>query len=334
MNPKFRVNESKGEVTKLDKIDKKILCAMFSRKRKTQKQIAKQARVSKEVVNYRLRRLSENGVLNGAVVFIDTTKLGYNVNIMYIKLQKIDRERQKQIINQLSQNKFVKVVATCTGPWDMFIVFCSHNTKHQNEIIINFQNICKNNLKRYRHATILQEEFLSLDYLHSTKFGTTATKENTKLDKKDLEILSILSVDAFTPLVEMAEQVKLTPEAISYRIKKLTKSGVILGILPLVNISLLGYHWYTVSLFLHNLTDKRLNSLIYYLKEHKNIVCVIRTFGQWNLEFDIHVKSSPEFSKILTDIREEYSDIINDFESNLIFYDYKYTHLPNGLLEK
>lgn len=328
-----RVNEGKDKSIQLDILDKKIIGALFSKKRISQKQIARKCRTSKEVINYRLKRLQKRGVIQGTVAIIDNSKLGYQVNIMYLKLQKINREKQQTLIKRLTLHQYVKVVATCTGPWDMFVVFCTKDISHLDKIIIEFQSIFKDSLKRFIYATILEEYFMPYNYIHKSKSVESKSTFNLKVNKTDLEILRLLSKRGDTPITDIAGKVGLTAQATSYRIKRLIKAQIILGFFPLVNISLIGYHWHTVSLFLHNISKSRLNSLLYYLKQHPNIVCVIKTVGQWNLEFDIHVNSSMQFSNILTDIREEFSDIINDFESNLIFFDYKYTHFPKGLLK-
>jgi Lrp/AsnC family transcriptional regulator, leucine-responsive regulatory protein len=329
-----RVKEKENKLFELDKLDKKILRSLFSNKRQSYKDIGKLVRASKEVVNYRINRLKDNGILRGTVTILDNNKLGYNVNIVYYKLQKIDKLREKEIIEFFVNNKYVKVIATCTGNWDMFVVFCTKDLEHLHKILSKFDNFLSINLKRKRVATILEEHFLPFDYIidrDNNGVKNIQIKEDSKIDNTDLEILKVLTKNTNFSLVDIARKIKLTPEAIAYRIRNLIQEQVIISFFPLINITLLGYHWYTVSLFLHQVSNIRQKQLIKYLKQHPNIICVIKTVGDWDIEFDIHVESSYKFRSILMEIRELFSDIINDFESNLIFNDYKYTHLPKGI---
>ena len=336
MDELSRVKEGLGNITKLDMIDKKIIRALFSNKRINQKEISKKARVSKEVVNYRLNNLQKNEILVGNVAIINNLKLGYLCSITYLKLQKINKVREMEIIDFFVNQDYVKAIATCTGHWDIFIVCSSKNIIQYNDVLREFENFCGENLKKKRSAIILEEYFLPYDYIFKEN-GNIIKKQKVKnkmiIDFIDKKILKKISTNSSMRLVELAKKTKLTPEAVSYRIKKLTENKIITNFFPLINISKLGYHWHTVSLYLHNLNKKRENQLIKYLKDHPNIVVVIKTVGEWNLEFDVHVKTSQEFREILMSIREEFSDIINDFESNLIFADYKYTHFPDGLMK-
>jgi len=335
MQKQPRVKEGIQEVITLDKTDKKILRALFTNKRQSFNQIAKKVRVSKEVVNYRLSRLKQRGILQGQITIIDNNKLGFDMHFMYLKLQRIGKEREKEIINYFVNHDFVKALATCTGNWDMYVVFSSRDLNHYNKILREFENFCSINLKQYKIATFLEEQFFPYNYL---SFEGTILDKKVKIEKfipdsTDLIILKILSKNPMLSLVEISQTVHLTPEAISYRIRKLINQKVIVNFFPLINVSLLGYHWYTVSLILKNVTEKREKELINYLKQLLQIVCVIRTVGQWHLDIDFHVKTSQEFREILMEIREQFSDIINDFETQLVFNDYKYTHMPKGFLQ-
>lgn len=333
-----RVLEGNDKIINLDLLDKKILKALFSNKRQSFKKIGEKVRASKETVNYRINRLKNKGILQGTIAIIDNTKLEYNMHIMYLKLQKINQKREQEIIKYFVDHPFVKAIATCTGNWDMFLVFSSRNIFHYNQILREFENFCNNNLKQFKIATLLKEYFLPYNYLHNENHSSQKTTQMISKNKMksidviDFQILNQLSKNSMINVIEIAKIVSLTPEAISYRIKRLIKSQIIVNFCPLINISRLGYHWYTVTLNLKNATLQRETKLVNYLKQIPQITCLIKTVGQWQIEIDVHVKSSHEFRSILMKIREDFSDIINDFESNLIFNDYKYTHMPKGLL--
>ncbi|MDS0527877.1 Lrp/AsnC family transcriptional regulator [Clostridium sp. SHJSY1] len=62
------------------------------------------------------------------------------------------------------------------------------------------------------------------------------------MDKVDLKLIKLLQENARYPLKQLAEQVFLSPPAVSARIDKLEKSGVITGYRATVNQLELGYN--------------------------------------------------------------------------------------------
>ncbi|MBD7913172.1 MULTISPECIES: Lrp/AsnC family transcriptional regulator [Clostridium] len=62
------------------------------------------------------------------------------------------------------------------------------------------------------------------------------------MDKVDLKLLKLLQENARYPLKQLAEQVFLSPPAVSARIDKLEKSGIITGYRATVNQLELGYN--------------------------------------------------------------------------------------------
>jgi len=62
------------------------------------------------------------------------------------------------------------------------------------------------------------------------------------MDKIDARIISLLQEDARMPLKQLAEKVFLSAPAVSSRIDKLEKQGVITGYNAVVNQQKLGYH--------------------------------------------------------------------------------------------
>lgn len=63
-----------------------------------------------------------------------------------------------------------------------------------------------------------------------------------ELDEVDRVILDVLQENAKTPLKEIATQVYLSTPAVSARIEKMEKEGIITGYRAQVNPEALGYH--------------------------------------------------------------------------------------------
>ena len=50
--------------------------------------------------------------------------------------------------------------------------------------------------------------------------------------------------------------------------------------------------------------------------------------GQWNLELDIDVKNANEFRALMIKLKELFSEVIQNYESLLIFEEHKYNFFP------
>ncbi len=85
-------------VYKLDKKDRDILYQLDLNSRQSFNQVAKKVRLSREVVQYRVRQLEKKGVIRGYFTLIDTSKLGYINFRLFIKFQHDTPNEEKQII--------------------------------------------------------------------------------------------------------------------------------------------------------------------------------------------------------------------------------------------
>ena len=100
-----------------------------------------------------------------------------------------------------------------------------------------------------RNETIANEVvYLQSRYLLNLSKGKEITFKETdeiiEIDRLDKEILQILSENARTPLIDIAEKLKVSPKVIAYRIKKLEKQGVIEGYRVNIDHKKLGFIWH------------------------------------------------------------------------------------------
>ncbi len=116
-----------------------------------------------------------------------------------------------------------------------------------------------------------------------------------RLDQKDKQILYLLDVDARQHNSEIARKVKLSKDAVGYRIKNMEKAGLIRGYTTIIDSAKLGYIWYRAYLNLMDTTPKILDEFVEILKKEPNVCWIAKVDGQWNFIFTIWVKSNKEF---------------------------------------
>ena len=146
------------------------------------------------------------------------------------------------------------------------------------------------------------------------------------LEETDLQILKILSKNSRTPVIEISKKLKTTPRIVNYRIKQLQKNKIILGFKVAINYEKLGIQFYKTFIYLDNPKKTRVESLINYFKQHKNIIHHVKVLGNWDLEPEFEVYSESEFNKILTEIKDKFSDIIKNIDIITILKEHKFVY--------
>ena len=152
-----------------------------------------------------------------------------------------------------------------------------------------------------------------------------------EIDNKDKQLLEILQVDGRKSLTELAKAIKLSIDSTYKRIKKLKEKGIVNRFRIFINPKALGYDLVTnIQIKLQNINEEELNRFIAFLKQHKNIIELITTLGDYDLTCVIIAKNTQELEEISINIRQKFRNLIADWKSviNLKVYkfeEYKFT---------
>lgn len=316
----------------IDNVDKKILYELDCNSRQPSSKIAKKLRISRDVVNYRIKKLVDSGIITKFIAIVNPIKFGYYTFKTYLKLEN-KKDRIDNFVQFLCKDKFVWWVATCDGKWDLiFAIFAkdvvdAYNKelellKNFHDIIISKENTTMVDLKIYRKGYLANKSYKTMFY--------AGKPDDQKLKEEELELLKLIANNARMPIVEMAKLLKSTPMKVIYKLKDFEKRGIVLGYRLLVDLNNLNKEFFKNFIYLKNLTPERENSLITFCSRHHNIVYYIRGIGSWQLELEFEVDSFQHYNKIMDEIRERFSDIIRNVEFILVKKEYKYIWMPES----
>jgi hypothetical protein len=98
--------EDRG-IVKLDLKDRKLLRELDRNCRQSNSEIGKKIRLNKNTVNYKIKRLENEGVLSSYYAVIDNSKLGYFSFRSYLKFFNTTPEDEENIINWLKEDERV-----------------------------------------------------------------------------------------------------------------------------------------------------------------------------------------------------------------------------------
>jgi DNA-binding Lrp family transcriptional regulator len=328
---------------KIDNKDKDILKLLNENARLTSKSIGASTNISREVADYRIKRLVKNGLISGYITVVNDRKLGYDSYVLLLQLQNYTTEDEKRILDFLKKHDYLKWVLKCSGDWDIQTAIAAKNVSHLAKIIDEIDNFCGNNLRKYdlaiavnllvpeNLAFMLPKPSRQLTPKDLPKIDKDISYETADIDEKDRKLLRALSTDARAPIVKIAQQIGLSADATNLRMKKLQKNGVVKKFQTVVDLSTLNYLLYSVFLKIDNYSDKRESQIRTFLYSVPNITFAERIIGNWDVRLQISCATPQEFERILQQIREFVGADLKYYNFTLMVKEYKRVSYPKGM---
>lgn len=307
----------------LSSTDRKLLYLLDLNARQPLSQLAKHLHTSKQVIKYHIETLQKQNIIQGFYTDINPSKLGLTIYLVYLNFHHLPPQKEKQLIAHLAKQKHLGVNVSINGKWDYCFGLWAHN-------IIEFQTRLKEIIKDYeqyiKHKTIMIEtdfhyfkpKFLTSS-THTPQITMHGTEKEIEIDQTDQTILRSLSQNARISLVELGQQVHLTPNAVKSRIKQLEKNHIILGYRVMINYPQLDYLHYRIFINCQNLTQDKEKSIIQFLKQHPSIVSVTKTIGYCDLECRSIVKTIHEYYQLIESLKNHFPETITTTESILYY---------------
>jgi len=299
----------------MDKIDLKILAALDKNPRASFNELGRAARVSKEVAQYRFKRLVKNKIITGFFAYINTSKLGRKPHKLLIKYKSVTKEIQQKIKEFVLQNKDVSWAGVCEGAWDL-VVTCL--TKNSNDFTIFFNEFFMKFGKYFaKKELILSNKAIALNDKYLCE-GKTLLKRPVnfdshiiKIDDVDKKILLELSANARKSFTEIGKKVNLSYWAVSQRYKQLLEKGIIFMLKPRIDFKKLGYSYYHLMIELNDQSIKQ--DVINYFSEHPHCNFIMGYVGTYELHAEF-VLEKEKITDVIMDFREKFGDKITSYE--------------------
>ncbi|MFH0701134.1 MAG: winged helix-turn-helix transcriptional regulator [Candidatus Woesearchaeota archaeon] len=321
------------ELPKLTVKDKKILKLLDCDARESNSQLAKKARLSKNIVNYQIHRLEKEGLIKRYITLIDYSKLGYMLFRVYLDLYEKDLQKEQELMQFLIKNKKTGLVARTSGDWDIIFTLYVKSLDEFNEEWYKFTDKFRDIIKSYNNNLVTREFTYPRNYLLPEKgderlfWERGGSEAGVGVDEKDQILLKEMLEHARAPVNELAKKIGLGSMAIIYRLRQLEKKGVILGYRAELDFNKLGYEAYKVNLELEDTTVMK--EILAYCKVSPGVVSVVRPISDnVDLEFDVEVQDFSDFFKLMDGIKKQFPRAIRDYKYIKILEQHKQVHLP------
>jgi Lrp/AsnC family transcriptional regulator, leucine-responsive regulatory protein len=317
-------------VRELDKKDKQLLYLLDINGRATYSSLAKQTKMSKQLVSYRVARLENEGYIKGYIAMVDMFRLGYVGFRVYLKLRNATAEVKEKLLHYLHQQPAIWATITMAGKWDIALGI---SVKQVYEFYDTWDALLEN------HLVHIADYFISIyspvyhyaksyivDKKDMSPVRVLGGKGKADVDDVDFKVLNVLAHHARAPLLEVAEKVGMTAEAVKYRIKQLEKKGVIQGYRAMIDVAKLGYNFFKAEVRLARYDV--LKGIMQYCHQHPNIYQVNRTIGGETIEIEFNVKTVEEMYTILADMEKQFPGAVEKFDYLTILSEEKIMYMP------
>ncbi len=311
----------------LDKKDRLILQALLENSRTTLITLSKIAHLSKNSIVNRMKNYEKIGLTKGFSTFIALHKLGLECYQIGIKT-KMTLSQKERFIEHIKKIRFInQIIVLTSSHWDFSIRVYSKNSKHFDRIIteINaFPNIIHIDIIPVEKWSFSPARYISKElnlnmYVNKEDFSFQKIfsrrkngNDTVSVDKKDLEILDILSHNARISLVGISAKIKLSPDAVKYRIKNLIYRGVIENFFVNLNPFMLGFNAYFFTFEIFN--REEIDNIIRYLTNHPRCTGVLITKSNWNIIGAILIKNTKELKEFEEQFFAKFEKYVHNYE--------------------
>jgi Lrp/AsnC family transcriptional regulator, leucine-responsive regulatory protein len=306
----------------LDLKDKKIISELDLNARMSFAEIGKKVRLSKQVVKYRIQKLESEKIIQGYNALVDISQLGQAFHLLYLKLIRISSQKEKEWIDKIDKDVNVVAVGKNAGHWDLTIVIRCSNSKELDEIIKKIILGKEANIKEKLITNEIKTSYFNPKLLFKGKDCEATTSDiqrNINLEEKDKKIISYLSDNCRISLLDLSEKIKLSPNGVKNKIKKLEEKKIIIGYKTKINYEKLGYLHFRVFLHLSKFTDELSEKIKSFLKSKENVESVSRYMGYADLEFRCYTKDMVGLYDLISEIKDTFLQNIIEIDSMPIF---------------
>lgn len=307
--------------------DKKILSGIVENARIPISELAKKTKLSREVVQYRLKNL-EKDLISGYHARLNLNFFYNSIYTLFLNIQGIDKKTTFSLFQKLPS---IHWISYTLGKWNYMITFSVNSSEELSTFFDKLSSL----FKEYSLKYVLVQHMKEYKDSYSGLFGenkilvSEAEKIKVEIDDYDKKILECLTNNARMSNEEIANVVNLTRESVRLRIKNLEKNRIILNYRIFIRPQFLDLTSYFITIKCKNYNLKNIEKLGLFLSNKKSFSYVGLTSGDYNIIGDLTESSIKELDNLISSIRISFSDIIDEIEIFPLIEVNGQNYLPN-----
>ena len=146
--------------------------------------------------------------------------------------------------------------------------------------------------------------------------------EQYQLENIEKNILKELFNNSRINIVDIARKHNSTVDIVRNRIKKMQEKKIIFRYHANIDFNKLGYEFFKTFLYFKNLTKEDEKRLLEYCRQNPKIIHLVRLISPWDIELEIMCDSYLDYNSIISNLTQEFSEIISKVETAIMGEDY------------
>ncbi len=163
---KKELDEAKNKkiqgTVKIDDADRKILKMLTTDGRAGLTEISTKISLSPNAINYRIKKLIENGVITDFVAIPSYPLLGLEWNIVLIKFKNLTPENEKRFMYFVQEHPYIDYYAKLVGNWNYHISVLAKDQMHLRKMLMELRDIFKDTLQEYETLRVFNQYKFSI----------------------------------------------------------------------------------------------------------------------------------------------------------------------------
>ncbi|PIZ51621.1 hypothetical protein COY27_02810 [Candidatus Woesearchaeota archaeon CG_4_10_14_0_2_um_filter_33_13] len=305
------------------------------------KEIANLNRSSSQRIKYNLRNLERKSLINLPYSIFDYSYFGLILFKVYFKWTYVSEKDKNKIIKELKENGYVVAVYELEGEFDLVVEIEAPNPSRFNktlkQIVTNLPSLSNYRILLnivthiYPRKYLAKEEEIISQVPAEIVIG--GDREIEEFNEKAMILLQNLRLNPKTRLSSLAKAADLNIRTVSKLFKELKQRKIVRGFKYNLNTEELKINKSRLFLKLHNLTPEREEEMQQYFLKTKEIIQMHKTVGDWDLELDIESFEKVKIRRLTVEIREQFKDVIMNFNIIEFYKQYLRYYLPEFLFK-
>jgi len=318
----------------INALDKKIIYELGNNARTSYKDLAQKIKSKKTVVSYHIQNLTKDNVLWKFVPVFSLNRLGISAYKIYFKFHGLDKKKKDLMIKKLIENQYINWVAESVGSWDLLISTYAHNimefADRKNKFFKEYgSHIQSYSITILEDALVFNRDYLvdkKLNYRKEFVFGGERNIE--KIDENQKKIIRLIRNDARFQVTKIANDLNINVRTVMSKISDLEKRKIIQGYTTFLEINTIDLNFFKLCIYLQDFTSEKYDQLLDFCKSHKNILHIIKSIGDWDLELEIEAENVEYIYSLIEEIKTNYPKIVKKIDVVIITKEHKLDFFP------
>lgn len=325
----MRLDED-AETVKVDVKDRKLIGLLAENSRMPLTKMCKAVMLSRDAVDYRMKRLAQKGVLLNCVPVVNWRALGFNTFHAFMVVDESYKSKITNLVSDLKKHPNTVSVLEYSDRWDLEWTLIAKN-------VVEYDEVTSEIVHKYydvileRDSLEVIKHYIALDMPYSFYNGKKkifSAYKGAAIDRKDLEIINVLAKDSRTSTYSIGEKVKLSPDAVTLRMRKMETQGIIRNYTSIFNLSKLGYHLYTFVIQVKELTPVEEKKFESFISNHPYVIRAVKTMGIWDILLYITATTPKMFHTTVKELKDHFSSVMRIYQTWVAYKEHCYNTFP------